>query len=285
MTRSTFIQRLIALGGLPFLPTSLVTNYQKFYLLQCFVRGFRYYQGPQLLDNMHEGALLELVREHNNPYDECAIALHFNQQKIGFIPAESNEVLSKLLDIGIPELIAEITFLEAGAAEWEKVSIAVYVLKEVTNVPPTAAYLTQLDTPHYRTLKRDNDIVTKINLQKQVADDEEWDDSPDNYYDYLVEHSKDDSIYTHIHNHLDPTANYEEQVDYLVVNKHKLAHKPDLLQSLQKIESKLYQTEQMFNDDGYIVLSVKKAENYIEKINSLGNVTDKLGRKFIELEF
>lgn len=285
MTRSGFIQRLIALGGLPFLPTSLVTHYQKFYLLQCFVRGFRYYEGPKLLDTMQEGALLELVREHNNPYDACAIALHFNNQKIGYIPAESNEVLSKLLDIGIPELIAEITFLKADAAEWEKVSIAVYVLKEVTNIPPTAAYLTQLDTPHYRTLKRDNDIVTKINLQHKLVDDDDWDDSPQDYYEYLVEHSKDDSIYTHIHEHLDPYAHYEEQVDYLVVNKHKLAHKPDLLQSLQQIESKLYQTEQMFDDDGYMVLSVKKADAFIKQIEGLGNVMDKLGRKFIELEF
>jgi hypothetical protein len=286
MLRSTFIKNLIALGGLSYLPTKYVKNYQKYYLLQCFVRGFRFYEGTKLINEMKEGDLLELVREQDNEHDDCAIALHFNRKKIGYIPAESNELLSKLLDIGVPELIAEITFLKNEAAEWEKVNVAVYVLKEITETKAaisSAAYLTQLETPHYRTLKRNNDIVTKVTYKED--DDEDWDDSSSNYYDYLVDNSKDNSIYTYIHSNLDPTARYEEQLDYLIVNKNKIADKPGLLERLKQIESSLYKTDEMFDDNGYIVLSVKKAEGLIKEISGLSDVADRLGRKFIELEF
>ena len=95
--------------------------------------------------------------------------MHWNQKKIGFIPAEDNEILSKLLDIGIPELIAEITFLQPAAAAWENVRIAISVLKEIPaseQVPSTAAYLTQLETPRYRTLKRADERSDAVYLDR-----------------------------------------------------------------------------------------------------------------------
>ena len=167
MNRLSFISRLIALGGLSFLSGKTISTkqYQKFYLLQSFVRGFQYYDGPSLINQMKEGDMLELVREPDNEYDPCAIALHWNNHKIGFVPAEDNEMLSKLLDIGIPELIAEITFLQTDAAAWENVRIAISVLKEIPSaeqVPSTAAYLTELETPHYRTLKRADQTLTRV---------------------------------------------------------------------------------------------------------------------------
>ncbi len=63
-----------------------LVHYKKYYLLQCFVRGFRFYEGPNLLGGMAEGHELELVREPDNEYDDCAIALYWNGKKIGFIP-------------------------------------------------------------------------------------------------------------------------------------------------------------------------------------------------------
>jgi hypothetical protein len=157
MKRMDFIHRLLALGGLSFIAGNNIKTkqYRKFYLLQCFVRGFQYYEGPSWISQMREGELLELVREPDNEYDPAAIALHWHNRKIGFIPAEENEMLSKLLDIGLPALIAEISFLEPQAASWEKVFISVYLLNEIQSseqVPSVAVSLTQLETPHYRTL-------------------------------------------------------------------------------------------------------------------------------------
>lgn len=286
MKRSQFLKNLIALGGLSFLSgkTFQTKQFQKYYLLQSFVRGFRFYEGPKLLDEMKKGDLLELVREQENKHDNCAIALHWNKNKIGYIPAESNELLSRLLDIGIPDLVAEITFLEPGAAAWENVNIAVYVLKELPAAEPIPAgtvYLTQLDTPHYRTLNRNDNKLTKVYYEEEQDEDYEV----KNYYAYLVDNSKDDSIYGYIHSDLDAGADYEKQIDFLAVNKKKIENKPALLQRLKQMESELYNAEQMFNEDGYIVLSVNKAEGLIKEISGLGDIADKLGRKFIELKF
>ena len=106
MNRSGFLKQLIASIAIGKLPVSITKDFRKIYLLQCFVAGFRHYQGMQLLDSMKEGDLLELVREPENEYDDCAIALHLQGKKIGFIPSSVNEMLSYLLDSDALSLFA-----------------------------------------------------------------------------------------------------------------------------------------------------------------------------------
>lgn len=97
MNRSAFLKNLIGLFGISALPPKMVKQYRKIYLLQSFVRGFRFYEGPKIIHEINKSGLLELVREPDNQYDPCAIALHFNGKKIGFLPMESNEMLSILM--------------------------------------------------------------------------------------------------------------------------------------------------------------------------------------------
>ena len=287
MKRIDFISRLIALGGLSFLAGKSIETkqYQKFYLLQSFVRGFRHYEGPSLISQMKEGDMLELVREPDNEYDPSAIALHWNERKIGFVPAEDNEILSKLLDIGIPELIAEITFLQPAAAAWENVRIAISVLKEIPaaeQVPSTAAYLTQLETPHYRTLKRADQTITRIYVDKST---EEYELETGNAMEWLMKHSGSERVRKLIETSLDPTIDYSSQVDFLVVNKNRLSNPSSIINTLRALESGLYNADAMFDEEGYIVLSVDKAEFLIDRISSVVDVADKLGRHFVELRF
>ncbi len=163
MNRSTFIKNIITAFGASALPVHLITPYQKVYLLQCFVRGFRYYKGESLLPKMKVGDMLELVREPENEHDEFAIALHFNREKIGFIPMESNEVLSRLMDAAVIPLQAELTHIEMKAETWENVHIAIYVLKPDDHpIPKDKAYLTQLDTPYYYSLKYEDNSIGRI---------------------------------------------------------------------------------------------------------------------------
>ena len=115
MDRSDFLKRLIASVTIGKLPVSLTKEFRKIYLLQSFVAGFRHYEGMQLLDSMKAGDLLELVREPGNIHDDCAIALHWQGKKIGYIPAAINEMLSYLLDAEALSLFALITHLEKNA--------------------------------------------------------------------------------------------------------------------------------------------------------------------------
>ncbi len=175
MNRSNFLKQLIASIAIGKLPVSLTKDFRKIYLLQCFVAGFRHYEGMKLLDSMKEGDLLELVREPENEYDDCAIALHLQGNKIGFIPASVNEMLSYLLDADALSLFATITHLEKNSQPWENVAIAVYFVQEVNKeLPAHASYLTRIEAPHYRTLNNKKDVVKK---EKQLTLDNLFDDS------------------------------------------------------------------------------------------------------------
>lgn len=155
MHRSEFLKTLLGSLAIGKLPVSITKEFRKIYLLQCFVAGFRHYKGMELLEQMKEGDLLELVREPHNKYDDCAIALHWQGNKIGFIPAETNEMLSYLLDAEALSLFAVITHLEKNAQPWENVAAAIYFVQEVNkDLPAHAGYLTRIEAPHYRTLNK-----------------------------------------------------------------------------------------------------------------------------------
>lgn len=98
MNRSGFLKQLIASIAIGKLPVSITKDFRKIYLLQCFVAGFRHYEGMQLLDSIKESDLLELMSEPENYYNDCAIALYLQGKKIGFITSSVNEMPSYLLD-------------------------------------------------------------------------------------------------------------------------------------------------------------------------------------------
>lgn len=160
MKRSDFVKKLIASVVIGKLPLSMTKDFRKIYLLQCFVAGFRHYEGINFIDKMKEGDLLELVREAANSYDTCAIALLWQGKKIGFIPASINEMLSYLLDAEALSLFAVITHLEKESQPWENVAIAVYFVQEVNKkLPSHASYLTTIEAPHYLTLKNNIPVI------------------------------------------------------------------------------------------------------------------------------
>ena len=75
MKRSDFLQRMIGVALIDKLPISELILKRKVYLLHCFVAGFRYYRGMDLLIEMEVNDFLELRREPNNEYDEFATSV------------------------------------------------------------------------------------------------------------------------------------------------------------------------------------------------------------------
>ena len=165
MTRSEFIQRILAIGGMKLLPVSWITTYDKYYLLQTFIAGFQFHEGIHHLAEFSSGDLVELMREPENIHDSKAIAIHHQERMIGYIPATLNSILSRLMDTQAIELHAEISFLNPLAASWENIEVAVYFLKErilTEPLPAEAKYLTSLTSPEYLTVKRGSDNVSRI---------------------------------------------------------------------------------------------------------------------------
>lgn len=256
MERSDFIKSVIGLFGASVLPSGVYKEFKKIYLLQSFVRGFCYYEGPSLLDKMQPGQLLELVHESDNKHDKCAIALYFNSQKIGFIPREDNQILSKLMDAEVLELLAEITHIEPKAETWENVRVAIYLLKETENkLPPHAQYLTELKTPKYRTLNWSEDRVGKIYeapRSKKILNGED-------FYKELVKNSKTDSVYDLIHENFSPEEmEHAVEESRIVIDRKKLPQEISNDDVIKALDEKIILLEEIFGEDGYVVANINR---------------------------
>ncbi len=155
---------MIGVYGLYHLQPSDIKQYEKVYIKQFFVRGFKYYAGPEIIEQINNSGCLELVREKGNKYDKNAIALHFDGQKIGFVPQESNKTVSILMDAELLMFHAEVTRIEPQAGDWEKINVAIYVLKEIqapTDLQIIAPF-TALKTPKYYSIRTADDRVIRI---------------------------------------------------------------------------------------------------------------------------
>jgi CpXC protein/HIRAN domain len=65
-----------------------------------FVAGFPYHAGPKLIDRLNVGDLLRLVREHDNPHDTRAVAIYYEDDRIGYVPRSQNHDIAAQLDQG-----------------------------------------------------------------------------------------------------------------------------------------------------------------------------------------
>jgi HIRAN domain len=294
MKRSEFITNMLLLFGAAVLPKTvqaMVYQYQRIYLLQSFVRGFQYYKGIKLLPKMKAGALLELVREPNNKYDEFAIALHFQGKKIGFVPAESNEILAKILDANLLKLQAEITHIEPKALAWENTAIAIYVLKQNNDALPTEAeYLLTLEEPFYRSINSKHHFIA---YDEALFEDEKVEVSikengchklGEKVYNILELKSKNDSIYGDIHNNFnaDELAIIAQQ-NRIIINKNKLPKNISIKKIAALLDNQVSNLDKYFNEKGYIMVNMDKLNNLPITINNVQAILDKSANQFMEI--
>lgn len=163
MHRKDFLKGLIASA---IIKPSIIKDdveFVKIFIAQDFVAGFQYYDGIKSLEYMKTGDVLNLIREPENTYDDNAIALYWQNHKIGFVPRDINTVLAALLDAKDLNLIAEITYLEKNVETWECVAFAISYLKEKRMEEKVPQYLTTLDSPKYLT-KLDSEELNEYNV-------------------------------------------------------------------------------------------------------------------------
>jgi hypothetical protein len=284
MTRGNFLRNLIGFYGIAFLPLEMVKQYQKVYLLQCFVRGFQYYEGPKIINQINSSGLLEMVREPHNKYDPCAIALHFNNQKIGFIPMESNEVLSVLLDTKLLDLQAEITHIEPNTSDWESIYVAIYAMTEIkdSQTQEKIEPYTLLETPEYYTLKSNHNTYTRVFLEEEneILNGEQ-------FYETLVNNSSTDAVYDLIHNSFDGGLEMETVVNEsrMVIKKKSIPKDISISDIEATLNDEILKIENIFEDDGYIIANINKVATIPDRIQSFEKLIDKHGNLFYEIMF
>ena len=68
------------------------------------VAGFTYYDGIDVIDELKIGTTLRIVAEPENKFDPYAVAVYYEDAKIGFIPSKENKIISQFLQLGYDNL-------------------------------------------------------------------------------------------------------------------------------------------------------------------------------------
>ncbi len=127
MQRRRFFSLMGAVLALPWAGRAARASGRRNILLQEVpLAGFQYHAGPRLWPQMAAGQSLSLNREPDNPYDALAVAVHWGDERIGYLPRSENQVASGLLDRG-ERLSARIERLRDSWDPWERVWLSVWL--------------------------------------------------------------------------------------------------------------------------------------------------------------
>ncbi|MDK6232910.1 methylated-DNA--[protein]-cysteine S-methyltransferase [Aerococcus sanguinicola] len=64
------------------------------------VKGFRCYDGLDVIDDLKVGTAVDLLAEADNPYDSDAVQVAYKGHQLGYLPADDNHFISQLLYFG-----------------------------------------------------------------------------------------------------------------------------------------------------------------------------------------
>ena len=127
MSRRVFLQSLTALLGGLALPalTQVKPAAKPWKALQISpIAGFQYHQGETLWPQLATGQSVTLIREPGNRFDQRAVRIDWQGEKLGYIPARDNAAVSQLLDRG-EKLSALIVGLKKSHNPWERIEVEV----------------------------------------------------------------------------------------------------------------------------------------------------------------
>lgn len=66
--------------------------------------GFTYYDGVEVFEELKIGISLKMTAEPDNQFDPYAVALYYQEKKLGYVPREENKHISQFLNLGHTEL-------------------------------------------------------------------------------------------------------------------------------------------------------------------------------------
>lgn len=75
------------------------------HIIDFHLAGFAYYDGLDVIEELILGQVVQLVKEEGNPHDADAVAIFYNDVKIGYVPANSNHLLAQLLYYGHGDIL------------------------------------------------------------------------------------------------------------------------------------------------------------------------------------
>lgn len=93
-----------------------------------FIAGFQHYDGALVLGNLQVGSTLSFEAEPDNPHDPEAVVLEWHGTKLGYVPSDSNHLISLLTYFGSGNAL-EMRVLQVSPENdpWKQVRVGVFV--------------------------------------------------------------------------------------------------------------------------------------------------------------
>lgn len=70
------------------------------FFMHCNIAGFTYWDGCLALEQLKVGSKLELIPDDKNRHDINAVAIYYDDYKLGYIPSSKAESVRQFFDMG-----------------------------------------------------------------------------------------------------------------------------------------------------------------------------------------
>ena len=127
MKRRTFFRRLFGSLGAAATGAAIAVESRSVLIQESPVAGFEFHEGDAIWPSLAVGAKLALMREATNSHDPDAVAVYFQNNKLGYVPRTENRAIAGMLDRG-ENLEARISGLLMEEDPWERVRFTVYLV-------------------------------------------------------------------------------------------------------------------------------------------------------------
>lgn len=97
-------------------------------LMSFHIRGFQHWDGALVLNELKAGSTVELVGERTNPHDPDAVAIYAHGNKLGYVPADENTMISTMLFYGHEDTFeGRVLQVDPEAEPWKQVRVGIYI--------------------------------------------------------------------------------------------------------------------------------------------------------------
>lgn len=94
-------------------------------VLECIVAGTSFRNVSKVESELKAEVRIDVHREQGNQYDEFAVALLFDRNKIGYLPKKKNETIARLMDAG--KQFYAVLVAKEWEGHWLRLDIKVYL--------------------------------------------------------------------------------------------------------------------------------------------------------------
>lgn len=93
-----------------------------------YLAGFSYWDGCTVFNHLNVGTGLQLKFEPDNKFDAYAVAVYFEDHKLGYVPRSENKQISKFLEMGHSRIFeVRINQKDVTAHPEQQIGVIVYL--------------------------------------------------------------------------------------------------------------------------------------------------------------